>query len=222
MNTILKHLKPSRISRLGQAIRRYRATMLLVLAALVALMVPGTAEALQYDRHELLAGQWFRLFTCHWTHWNAEHAFWDILMFGFLAAVCERRSRAAMLWATFASACTISATLWWLAPQLETYRGLSGLDSSLFMLVVVLLVGDAWRDRHWKFLAGGLGFVAAFALKLAYELVTGTTLFVDSVSAGFIPVPLAHAVGALMGGAVGLTLQMNWRNSASSYKHHPV
>jgi hypothetical protein len=39
--------------------------------------------------------------------------------------------------------------------------------------------------------------VAGFTGKIAFELVTGAALFVDSSS--FVPVPLAHAVGGACG-----------------------
>jgi hypothetical protein len=52
-------------------------------------------------------------------------------------------------------------------------------------------------------------FVAAgFAAKVAFEMVTGGTLFVDSTAAGMTPVPLAHIVGGLVGLACGLWPQI--------------
>ncbi len=44
-----------------------------------------------------------------------------------------------------------------------------------------------------------IALIAGFEAKLGYELVTGTTLFVDSSAAGFTPLPLVHAVGGLVG-----------------------
>ena len=77
-----------------------------------------------------------------------------------------------------------------LLPDIESYRGLSGLDSALFTLLVISNL-----DRR---LSLGVGFLAAFLLKTAYEMATGATVFVSS-SPDIASVPLAHAVGALMG-----------------------
>ena len=57
-------------------------------------------------------------------------------------------------------------------PDIESYHGLSGLDSALFTLLVISNL-----DRR---LSLGVGFLAAFLLKTAYEMATGATVFVSS------------------------------------------
>lgn len=56
-------------------------------------------------------------------------------------------------------------------------------------------------SRSGRGARGALAFasVGALAAKLAYELSTGQALFVDAARLGFVPVPLAHAAGALAG-----------------------
>jgi rhomboid family GlyGly-CTERM serine protease len=181
----------------------YGLTLLLTLPALVILAVTDAGEALQYDRGEVAGGQWFRLLTCHWTHWNADHAFWDILMFGVLGAWCERQSRSGLLAATFGSALAISAAVWHFA-ELPTYRGLSGLDSALFAFAAAAILQESWRQGQSLQLGVGALFVGGFVAKVSFEMLTGSTLFVDANEAQFHPLPFVHAVGGILGAGFGL------------------
>jgi rhomboid family GlyGly-CTERM serine protease len=185
-----------------QLVANYGATLLLTLPALVILVMPNAESALQYSRDEVTGGQWHRLLSCHWTHWNGDHAFWDILMFGLLGAWCERQSRAGFLAATFASAAAISASLWCCA-ELSTYRGLSGLDSALFAFAAAAIFQEAWRTNQWLYLGGGALLAGAFIAKVSFEMLTGATLFVNSQEGEFLPIPFVHAVGAVIGAGIG-------------------
>jgi rhomboid family GlyGly-CTERM serine protease len=159
----------------------------------------AVGERLQYDRQAIAGGQLWRLVTCHLVHFGLEHLAWDAAVFVLLAVLCwrlgKRRSLVSLATATLA----IPAALWILQPGLSTYRGLSGLDSALFVTAALgmgqRLCGEG-RDR-WG--AAAYASVVALGAKIAYEVATGTTLFVDAAGLGFVPVPLAHATGALAG-----------------------
>jgi rhomboid family GlyGly-CTERM serine protease len=180
------------------------ASLLFVVLAAALYALPGSADWLQYDRTAILHGEVWRLLTGHLVHWSGNQLFWDGLALGFLGWLCERVSVASFLRCFVLSAFSISLTLWFAAPWMATYRGLSGIDSALFALVAVRLAREAFVDRQW-FKLGLVGIVAGgFVLKLGYEFASGSTLFVDSSAGGMTPVPLAHVVGALVGIACGL------------------
>jgi hypothetical protein len=84
-------------------------------------------------------------------------------------------------------------------PALDTYRGLSGIDSALFTLLATRVLHEsiALKDRPQAILAGVI--LALFVAKTAYEWTTGATLFVDSAAANMLPIPLAHVMGGLVG-----------------------
>jgi hypothetical protein len=82
---------------------------------------------------------------------------------------------------------------------MQTYRGLSGLDSALYVTAAVTLGLRLWRHERRLAAAAALVSVLGLAGKVAYELATGAALFVDAAGLGFVPVPLAHATGALAG-----------------------
>ncbi len=180
------------------------ASLLLVLLAAALHVLPGAADCLQYDRTAVAHGEWWRVLTGHLVHWSANQLLWDGLALGFLGWLCERDGVASFIKCFVLSGFLISLALWFAAPWMTTYRGLSGIDSALFALVAVRLGSEAFANRHWLKLTL-VGIVAGgFVLKVGYEFTSGATLFVDSSAGEMIPVPLAHVVGALVGIACGL------------------
>jgi rhomboid family GlyGly-CTERM serine protease len=184
----------------------------LTLGAAAALAAALPAAALEYRRAAVARGELWRLITCHWVHWSADHLRWDLLALLALAWVCQaqwRQATAALAAATLAIPLAVAV----LQPGLSSYRGLSGLCSTLFVLAACnLLAGpDAPGERApgdraarggalVSRLAGALALLL-FGGKLVWELSTGNALFVDGAAAGFQPVPLAHLVGGLCGAA---------------------
>ena len=170
-------------------------------AALALHALPGLGAWAELTRDGVFSGQWWRLFSGHLVHFGSEHLAYDVLALLVLGCVLERRARWLLGSVLLGSALTISVLVLLLAPEVERYRGLSGLDSALF----AALAFQAWRDRApvrelaadaRRWLPGAL-----FLAKVAYEALTGTTLFV-STSATFESLPLAHLVGAGTGWAI--------------------
>jgi rhomboid family GlyGly-CTERM serine protease len=201
------------------AARRLPVASLLFVALAAALYaLPGASDCLQYDRTAILHGEVWRVLTGHLVHWSGNQFFWDGLALAFLGWLCEREGIASSLRCFVFSAFLISLTLWFAAPWMATYRGLSGIDSALFALVAVRLGREAFADREWMKLTL-VGIVAGgFALKVGYEFASGATLFVDSSAGGMIPVPLAHVVGAMVGVGCGLMPGVSQRSRPSIAK----
>jgi rhomboid family GlyGly-CTERM serine protease len=190
-----------------EAGRRTPSVSLLLGAVAVATCFAPAAvsHALEYERSALAGGQLWRVLTCHWTHITPDHLLWSGMVFVVLGSLCERlvgRGRFAVC--MLASALAIPAALWIVQPDMQSYRGLSGVDSAFFGLLAVTLIRQSLaKGRRIHAMVIG-GWVAAFMLKTGIEYGTGAAIFVDSAAGAFDPVPLAHVVGALVGVAVGL------------------
>lgn len=171
----------------------WTAGMVVAAVAVYALGEGGMA-LLQYDRTAILRGYLYPLLTQHWTHWSVDHLVWDVAVFGVLGTLCELRDRPRYLGGVGLSAVAISVGLMVFMPGLRICRGLSGIDSALFGLLVA-----GWLQR------GGLlrGVASALAIlflgKCLVEQVSGATLFVDAATAGMVPVPLTHGIGFVCG-----------------------
>jgi rhomboid family GlyGly-CTERM serine protease len=162
---------------------------------------PPLAGVLELERSALPAEPW-RLLTCHWTHWHLDHLCWNLAVFTVLGAMLEIRSRVRFLVCVVASALVISATLVVAQPELELYRGSSGIDSALFAAVVTATLREAIAARQWLTATWLTLAITALSAKIAFESVTGRCLFVDTTT--FTPIPLVHGLGAMVGVIVAL------------------
>jgi len=169
--------------------------------AIAATASPALASALEFRRGAIAAGETWRLLTGHLPHFGAEHLAWDLAMFVLLGVLAVRESARLAAATVVLSAVVVPLAVWTLLPGLESYRGLSGLDSALYAVVAVVLLRRALGERrHAEAVLASLALLA-LAAKVAYEHATGSAAFVSAAS--FVPVPVAHAAGALVGAAVG-------------------
>ena len=188
-------------------------SLLLVAFALALQAIPGAAEALEYNRTAVEAGEVWRIATSQFVHYPGDHLLWDLGMFALLAPLLEGRRRALLALTVGVTAILVPASLWVGQPQVETFRGLSGVDTAIFGALCVLLFQEmrAHRDR------GGLALLAvqvtAFGCKLAYEHITGRCFLVHNE--GWSPVTSAHLVGIAVGLGCAIAASA-WHRSRSS------
>jgi rhomboid family GlyGly-CTERM serine protease len=164
--------------------------------------VPTLGAALQFDRAAIVHGQFWRLVTGHFAHWSFEHLTWSAIAFLVCDALAEAHSRWQWITTVAASALAISIGLVGLAPGLAYYRGLSGIDSALFVSVLVTLGRNARRARSVLALTIVCAASLGVAGKIIFELATGRDLFLQGDADVAIVMPLAHVIGAVVGGIV--------------------
>ena len=179
-------------------------SLALTAAALLVHLYYPLRPHLIYTRTDLADSDFWRLISCHWVHLNTGHLLWSALTFLVLGSVCEIMDRGKYVLTVGASAVFIPAAIWVFMPHLEVYGGLSGLDCSLYTLLIVIFINRDWHIQKWKwiiFYAVTLGLLAA---KIIYELTSGSTIFVNNIHTDMVPVPLAHLVGGIVGFVVGM------------------
>jgi rhomboid family GlyGly-CTERM serine protease len=172
---------------------------------------PTLIADLQYDRAAIASGEVWRLLTGHFVHWSWEHLFWDALVFLGVGFFIARESISRFVFVTITSSLLISGAVWFFLPEMQLYRGLSGIDSALFTCFMTMLWQRARCDGDttmaWLSIAG----IVLFLLKSSvYELATGQTIFV-SFEENIVSVPLAH----LIGGAWGVALVLFWSTTGN-------
>jgi rhomboid family GlyGly-CTERM serine protease len=180
-------------------------SIFLGLAAFVIYFFPEAAAYLQYDRQALAAGEWWRAVTGHWTHWSWDHLIWDALVFTGLGAACERYGRKKLMAFLIGSVLLVPAVVWVFLPDMNIYRGLSGLDAGLFIMLAFLMTGESIREGHWSGVAVLSLASAAFLAKVGYEMTYGRAVFVRTDGL-FTPVPIAHLAGAAVGALAALLI----------------
>jgi rhomboid family GlyGly-CTERM serine protease len=198
-------------------------TTLALCAAALLTYTCGLEERLQYDRSAIAAGEWWRLLTGQLTHWSGDHLFWDLSVFGLLGGWCEKTQGRRFFLCLAGSTLAILLLLWFGKPEIALYRGLSGIDSALFLLAAATALREDLERRRWPVFLTTSAVLAGFCAKTVFEAVTGRTVFVDSARGGFQPVVLVHAVGAaaalvvaLWGSGSPLRPRPRWRSGAWS------
>jgi membrane associated rhomboid family serine protease len=161
-----------------------KTTVALTIIAVAAALLPGSWLELQRG------GAFWRIATCHFTHFTYEQLAWDALVFLLLGIACARGNRGAFRATLLASVVVVPIAVLAFS-NVTTYRGLSGIDSALFGLLLV-----ESRKSRVVALCG-----IAFAAKMIFEMKTGATVFVHS--GAFTAVPAAHIAGALVGVIAG-------------------
>lgn len=179
-------------------------TLSISLLALLAFAFPSLSAALEYSTSTIPIDQPLQVVGCHLLHWSSDHLFWDLAMFAMLGAICERLSRRTYLWVLAIAAFVIPPIVGACYPAIETYRGLSGLDTALFGMATVSIGLQRWREGDKSGVWVYFGLLAGMVCKIGHELIFGNTFFVES--SHFVPVPMAHVVGAMLGVLAGLRI----------------
>ncbi|MES3022922.1 MAG: rhombosortase [Pseudomonadota bacterium] len=182
-------------------------TVLAVLCCALLLCVPAAlTEALAYKRTAILDGQWWRLWSAHVVHFSPRHALVDGAVLALLGMVLEPRlgSRRLAL-ALLAGSPLIGLALVVLVPDMEHYRGASGLGMLLTVAAGALLWQHESGLRQWLALLG-----------LALLAKTGADLFGAGGGQGTLPPQVAvawqaHLAGALCGALLAAMVNANKR-----------
>ena len=198
-----------------QLIRHTPLTCLGFLAAVIVALSPAAQTLLEFDVTAITSGEYWRLLTGHAVHWSLDHCLWDLAVFVGLGVLCERRDSSAFRGCVLYSAIVISLYMLFLQQDVPTYRGLSGIDTGLFALLAMGMLADARAKRDRLLLTIIIAAVAGLAAKICWEFFFGSTLFVDNSAADFVPIPMAHVLGAGVGLVAGLTSRWCARSVAA-------
>lgn len=159
---------------------------------------------LLYTRTALADGDLWRLISCHWVHLNTDHLLWSAMTFFVLGSFCEIMNRGKYVMTIGISTIFIPIAIWCVMPHLEVYGGLSGLDCSLYSLLIVLFIKREWHIQKWSWIIFYTIMLVLLPAKIIYEMASGLTIFVNNIHSIMVPVPLSHLVGGVVGFAVGI------------------
>jgi rhomboid family GlyGly-CTERM serine protease len=184
-------------SMLQRLFQSYRVTILVSLVAIAAWAIPSLSQWLELDYLLLAEGQWWRIWTGHLTHYGTNHLFWDLLMFAVLGAACERQHPHRFAIGLIVMMAGVAGLIGLRCDEVLTYRGLSGIDTGLFVWLVVAQCRRCWIARDRLIALVWLSAIIGLIGKLIYEAATGQALFVDA--SNFTPLVEAHLAGAFLG-----------------------
>ncbi|OFA01811.1 rhomboid family intramembrane serine protease [Duganella sp. HH101] len=157
-------------------------------------------ELLEFDRHALLAGQLWRLWTGHLVHYTPQHALIDfavvlaaaviVVQLSATPAIGMRRLALALcLGAPF-----ISAGMLLIAPGCVSYRGASGIAAML-----VVMAGGALWPRAARSVRAALLLMAATLLAKIGAEAAGAVHGLSDLPADVVVAWQAHLLGVAAG-----------------------
>ncbi len=174
----------------------WRSWLCVAAASVAASTVPGWGPALRFSRQHILDGEWWRLISGHFMHWDSPHLIVNLLA----AAAIWHYAGPAVRSATWLASAVVSALASGLGLLLLTpwihYGGLSGVLHGLLLTAALARCGGEWLAR-WV--------LAAALAKIAWEQWQGP------LAASLISVPVAvdaHLYGGIGGGLVGVACWM--------------
>jgi len=168
-------------------------TVAVIALAIVASAIPALSRWLVFDRAAIIDGQWWRLMTGNWVHFSTDHLLADAIAVGVAGGLIERQERMRALWFYVAATATVGLAVFFLAPGVAEYGGLSGVACGA---VGYLALNEIKRSnaRRWV----PVLVLALLMTKVGWEYATGRALFV-SAHGGMMVLPLAHVAGLLSG-----------------------
>ena len=167
--------------------------LLLALICFTAIFSEWAGAILEYQRPAIFAGQYYRLLTAHLVHTNFNHALMNLVGLLLIWSIAFRYISLRDWWLTLLlSAVVVSVGLVLFNPDIQWYRGLSGVLHGLLFVVIL-------KARQ---LPGILKFVALLGLVIKIVLEqTQTGLWQSEQLIGAVVIVDAHLYG-LIGGLV--------------------
>ncbi len=157
---------------------------------------PTMNDAAVFDREQIFAGQFWRLFTCHWAHHSTTHLLWNIGVVMVAGGFFEQNSRRGWLLCFALSCVVIGPGLFVLESGLAVYAGLSGLASA-FVMALVLWKLRVRAQPAWIWWT----LVLLVLAKTAFDVFSSGPFFVSFEQSAIRNVPMAHALGMVAGWA---------------------
>ena len=200
--TVTSSFFPIRRHRLASQLSSNWLTLGVAIACVVVYLFPSTTSVLQLENDSSPFRFVYSCLTCHLTHWSLDQLMWDVLAFTVLGCACESYGRIRYLSLLLLAGISVALSVVWIHPEGAAYRGLSGIDSALFVYVAGQAIRTGWRQKDWQMYLGAAAWLL-FVGKIVFEVTYENTLFVDA-NESFRPLPVTHAAGAVAGICVNL------------------
>jgi len=167
-------------------------TITVIALCIASSKIQVLSSAFIYDRNAIWRGEIWRLVTSHFVHFNSIHLIYNIIAFGIVGWIIESKGNKHFKLLYFVTACSISAVLLAVKPDMVYFGGLSGIACGFFVYCALLCLHE---HPPWRFISIlSLIFISA---KMGCELYSDGSILPYWGSHDFIPVPISHIAGSI-------------------------
>ncbi len=151
------------------------------------MLPPDLQSALYLKSDELTAVSLVCWVSGHFIHADVQHLIWNLIAFGVLGGILERRSKATLLASLAVGIVAVDLLLLSPLGTVQYYCGLSGVINTLLGVALWVL----WKESQNRMIV-----IVAMAnmLKITLEVIIGVSLLTDI---SWPPYPLSHLAGFL-------------------------
>lgn len=148
------------------------------------------ASLFVYDRVAILRGELWRLVTSHFVHFNDIHLIYNLIAFGVIGWIIEYKGYRYFKFLCLLMACSISAVMIVLKPDMSFFGGLSGIvcGAIAYCSLQCLLAKTPWRTIS-------IFTIIFLFVKVGLEIYNSGSLLPYWGTHDFIPIPLSHITG---------------------------
>lgn len=173
------------------------ATLVIAAAALALRFWPGAEAALGYERAQIHAAQYWRLWTAHLVHFSWSHLLINLLVFVPAGIWAERLVPDRLRLLLLLGPIMIGAALYGFDPALARYTGLSGVAAGVIVFLALVQLRRGTADRwFWR------AVLLLVAAKIGFEFALEQPAFARFSQPGVHSVPLAHISGVIAAGLI--------------------
>ena len=165
-------------------------TILILLSSLVSYLFPEVADFFVFDRKSIGRGELWRLFSAHLTHFNLTHLAYNLLAFGAVGWIVERKNRLHFFLLFLFLAICISSSLWVLKPAMRYYGGLSGIASGFIFYAALF-----GTEEPGPFRMVCLAVLIFIPVKIFLEIIQNASILPYPAQVRFVTMPISHLTG---------------------------
>ncbi|HWA26468.1 MAG TPA: rhombosortase [Lacunisphaera sp.] len=123
--------------------------LLVALASLIVQLFPEWRPTLVYDRADIAAGQFWRIWTGHVVHFGWAHLFVDAGLLLIVGWISENQHPWFTRIGLVAMPAFISGCMFWLEPGMARYGGLSAFNLGVLLYIAAQGWRRDWTDWFW-------------------------------------------------------------------------
>ncbi len=185
-------------------------TLFLLVLSLLATVDPQIGAAWILERHAVLQGELWRIFTCHLVHFTPTHLCYNLIVLAAAGWLVEKKSRVLFLFLYMTAAIAVCMALLVQHPGMQYYGGFSGVGCGFVLYNALLLVEQPgpWQVTGWIILI-------ALPAKVIVEFFTQGSLLPYPGELEFFTMPLSHYAGMLAALSCFVAVQL-WSRIAFS------